>query len=143
MHRVMMPVAATSYQPLQVYESERLLYDLIRDPSKYETWFERYAGAVIMRLAYGKSIETGDEPFVRRALKVVHTVERVASPGSYIVDTFPIFMYFPSWLASFKREAHRLHEEELSLFRHLQNEVRAAMNAGTSTDCLTKTFLEE
>lgn len=49
-------------QPVQIYESERLLYDLIKAPSRYEGLFERYAGAVIMRLAYGKTIETDHEP---------------------------------------------------------------------------------
>ncbi len=93
-----------------------------------------------MRLAYGRTIETGNEPFVRRALKVVHTVERVASPGSYLVDTFPILIYLPTWLAPFKREANTLHQEELSLFRQLQNEVRSEMAAGKSSSVIHKDF---
>lgn len=99
MHTLTMPTAATSYEPLQIYESERLLFDLTRWPEKYEELFERYAGGVIMRLAYGKTIETGDEPYIRDALQVVHTVERVASPGAYLVDTFPSLMMLSTWLA--------------------------------------------
>ena len=144
MHTVTMHSAAVAYQPIQVHESERLLYDLIRAPSRYEDLFERYAGAVIMRLGYGKTIETGDEPYVKDALRIVHTVERVASPGSYLVDTFPILMHLPTWLAPFKREAARLHAFELALFRHLLSEVRDSSNVGDdrSPSCFARTFLE-
>ena len=143
MHVLTMPTAATSYQPLQVFESERLLFDLLRSPDEYEKFFEQYAGAVIIRLAYAKTIETGDEPYLRDVLKVVHTVERVASPGAYLVDTFPSLMYLPSWLAPFKREAARLHDFELTLFRGLLNEVRGKMNEGKAPKCFTTTFLEK
>lgn len=58
MHNLTMPAAATSFEPVQVHASLRLLYALIREPARYEELFERYAGAVITRLAYGKKFET-------------------------------------------------------------------------------------
>ncbi|EXJ92987.1 hypothetical protein A1O3_01543 [Capronia epimyces CBS 606.96] len=142
MHSMTMHAAATSYRPVQVHESERLLYDLLKAPDKYESAFERYAGAVVMRLGYGKTIETGDEPYVRDALRVVRNVERVASPGSYLVDTFPVLMCLPTWLAPFKREAARLHQFEMALFRQLLLEVRERMNVKKAPDCFMRTFLE-
>lgn len=142
MHNVTMHAAATSYQPVQVYESERMLYDLLKEPENYEDLFERYAGAVVMRLGYGKTIETGDEPYARDVLKVVHAVERVASPGAYLVDTFPILMHLPSWLAPFKREGAQLHNFEIRLFRELLYEVRGQIKAKKAPKCFAKTFLE-
>lgn len=119
-----------------------MLYDLLRTPEKYELLFERYAGALVMRLAYGKTINTGQEPYARDILKVVHTVERVASPGAYLVDTFPILMHLPAWLAPFKREAARLHDFEMTLFRKLLFEVRDKVKAEKAPKCFAKTFLE-
>ncbi len=136
-----MPSAATSYEPTQIHESERLLYDLIRQPERYEALFERYAGALIMLLGYGKTVDSGDKSY-QAALQVVHTVERVASPGSYLVDTFQILMYLPDWLAPFKREAAKLHESELNLFRGLLEEVRTKIRNGNCSECFMKTFLE-
>ncbi len=138
-----MPAAATSYQPVQIYESERLLHGLLNAPDGYEELFERYAGGVIMRLAYGKTIETGDEPYIQDALKVVHTVERVASPGAYLVDTFPCLMYLPSWLAPFKREAASLHDFEITLFRGLLSEVREKVKQDKALKCFSTTFLDK
>jgi hypothetical protein len=103
MHHLTMASAATSYQPIQEEEEEeegsvRVLRDLVRDPVEYERWFERYAAGLILRLAFGQTIYTGTEDSVRRILAVVHTVERVASPGAYLVDILPSLMYLPSLL---------------------------------------------
>jgi cytochrome P450 len=119
MHNLTNVSVATTYQPLQEVESIRAVRDLINAPGKYETWFERYSAGLILELAYDKPIVTGEELYVRRILQVVRTVERVASPGAYLVDTVPALMCLPSFLAPFKREADRLHQEELDLFREL------------------------
>lgn len=144
MHIMTMHSSATSYQPLQIYESERLMYDLIRTPENYEALFERYAAAVVMRLCYGKTVETGHEQYMRDVLKIVHTLERVASPGAYLVDTFPSLMYLPTWLAPFKQEAARLHDFEINTFRGLLLEVRDKMSKGDkkAPKCWTRTYFE-
>jgi cytochrome P450 len=143
MHILTMPSAAASYEPVQLHESARLLYGLLKEPSKYEELFELYAGGLIMELAYGITVDSSNDPYIKRALQVVHTVERVASPGAYLVDTFPILMYLPKWLAPFKREAEVLHHREISLFRELLFDVRDRMHSGKCGDCFAKKFFEK
>jgi hypothetical protein len=58
MHHLTMPSAATSYQPILLEESVRILRDLISRPNDYEKWFERYLGGLIMRLRFGKMLVT-------------------------------------------------------------------------------------
>lgn len=89
MHQVANSNVVSQYHSTQELESTRMLRDLIREPSKYEHWFERYAAAVVFRLAFGKRIETGDEEIVKKIVAVNHNLERIASPGAYLVDTFP------------------------------------------------------
>ncbi|KAL7908167.1 cytochrome P450 [Trichoderma velutinum] len=143
MHSFASQTAASAYEPIQLLESSRLLKDLLADPSNYEKWFERYSAAVILRLAYGKTIETGDEKVVREILEVVHTVERVASPGAYLVDIFPMLMWLPKWLAPFKREGERLHRRELNLFRQNLDDVRADIAKGSHTPSFCRSWLEK
>lgn len=119
MHHLTNTSVAETFVPLQQEESLRAIRDLLREPEKYATWFERYSAGLILRLAYSKSVNTGDEPYVRRIIAVVHNLERVASPGAYLVDAFPILLNLPSFLAPFKRDARRLHDEEAELFRSL------------------------
>lgn len=133
MHTMLMPSAATSYEPTQLMESSWALENLIRSPKDYQNWLERYSAGVIFRLAYGRRIVTGEEPEVRGIYEVLHTLERVATPGAYLVDTFPFLMNLPAIIAPFKRDLKRLHQVELSLFRQLYNET--ATPQGSKAEC--------
>jgi cytochrome P450 len=142
MHHLTMSTAAAAYEPIQIEESTRMLRDLIAKPNEYDKWLERYSAGLIMRLAFSKMVVTGEEPDVRQILEVIHTVERVASPGAYLVDVLPILMYLPKFIAPFKREGERLHQKELSLFRGLQGQVRHAMSNGmAANENFTSKFL--
>lgn len=143
MHSLASETVAPTYEPVQMRESFRLLKDLLADPNNYETWFERFSAGVVLQLAYGKTVETGDEPIVRDILEVVHTLERVISPGAYLVDTFPILMWLPKWLAPFKREGDRLHKRELNLFRKNIDDVRAEIANGDQTSSFCRSWLEK
>ncbi|KAF5594892.1 cytochrome p450 [Fusarium subglutinans] len=137
-----MLAAADSHQPVQDYESKKLLVSLLETPASYEKWFERYASGVVFRIGFGKWIETCDEPAVKRIIQVVHNLERVASPGAYLVDSMPVLNSLPEVVAPFKKEGRRLHEEELSLFRELQSDVRRGLQKGSGAQSFTRTFLE-
>ena len=129
-HQMTMPSAAVTYQPLQEDEALRAVHDLISTPVDYEKIFNRYAASIIMRLAFGITLFTGEEEAAQRILNVDHELERVASPGAYLVDMFPSMMLLPDFLAPFKREGKRLHAEELDLFRSLITDVDRKRQAG-------------
>lgn len=143
MHHVTNVNVANSYQPTQILESTRMLRDLIRDPTRYEHWFERYSAGIIFGLGFGKVIETGDEDIVQEILQVVHTVERVASPGAYLVDTFPALMSLPRLISPFRQELEGLHQRELNLFRRLMSDVREDMKQGKAPKCWERDFIEQ
>lgn len=142
MHQLTMPAAADSYQPVQNYESKKLLGSLLKSPTGYEKWFEQYASGVVLRIGFGKWLESADQ--IEKIIRVNHNLERVASPGAYLVDSFPILNLLPEFLAPFKQEGRRLHEEELGLFKELQADVRNELRRGHKADLksFTRTFLE-
>jgi cytochrome P450 len=140
MHHLTNVSVAATYEPLQEEESLRAVRDLLGGPEKYETVLERYSAGLILRLAYSKAILTGEEPFVRRIMAVVHAVERVASPGAYLVDTFPILMKLPAFMAPFKREGKALHDEEIDLFRTL---LKEGVECGEDNFCATWSSSQE
>lgn len=133
---------APSYEPIQSLESLYCIHGLLRSPQNYERLFDRYAASVILRLTYGQKVETGNEEVVKRIFAVNHHLERIASPGSYLVDTFPSLNLLPSFLAPWKREGHRLHDEELDLFMSQLYSVKASMDAGTAPPCFARSWWE-
>jgi hypothetical protein len=133
------PSATSSSQPTQLLESARLIHTLIDSPSNYEEITELYASSVVLRLTYAKSIKTGKEEFFRRVRVNAHNLERVASPGAYLVDSFPSLMYLPKFLAPFKREAERMHADELDLFRSF---LGGAMGEKDTAPCYSRTWAD-
>lgn len=142
MHQLTKESSSATYQPTQILESSRLLYDLIRKPEEYEGWFMRYSSGLIFRIGFGKVMKGNDDPLLKRLFRELHHVERVASPGVYLVDTFPFMMYLPDWLAPFKQELKALHAEELTIMRGLLHDVRKEMEDGKAPDCWEKTYIE-
>jgi hypothetical protein len=49
----------------------------------------RTAGAMILRIAYGYEIEETDDPFIKISDKAMEEFSLSATPGAFIVDTFP------------------------------------------------------
>ncbi|KAH7085785.1 cytochrome P450 [Paraphoma chrysanthemicola] len=141
-HAVTMPKAATSYQPLQLQESARLVRDLILEPKNYHTLFQRYASGLILRLTYDERIETGEEETVRLVYKNQVNAERVAAPGQYLVDVLPILLWVPKWLAPFKQEAAAHRKREVALFSGLVDKVKKDVEAGTAGPSFTRKWLE-
>lgn len=143
MHQLTMPAVAAMYEPAQILESTKLLFRLLRNPAAYQEIFEQYSGGLIFRIGYGKELVTGKEPQLLRILQVNHNLERIASPGAYLVDTIPALKYLPSCVAPFKREAARLHAEEYSLFHELLEDVRQAVQQGNAPPSFARQFVLE
>lgn len=141
-HHFLMQSAAKTYQATYLLESMQAIHDLTLAPHKYEDVFYRFAAGIIFRIAFGKTLNGPSRSFLPRVLKVVHTVERVGSPGAYLVDTLPFMLRIPKFLAPFKQELEQLHDEELLLFRELLEDVRQDMALNKSPPCFERTFLE-
>lgn len=145
MHHLAMPAVARKYEPIQEQESIRVLHELLHDSAKYEQWFERYAAGLIMQLAFGQKIITGKEEPVRRIYTILDHLSRLSEPAGYLVNVFPILLRLPSWLAPFKKEAARLHAEELNLFSSLVQEVEVRRSKGDphAENTFTSKWLED
>jgi cytochrome P450 len=145
-HGVAMPSVTVRYEGVQQEEALRMVRDLCREPAKYRAWLERFSGGVVMRLAYGVRLETGEEEVLRRIVQVNHNLERIGSPGAYLVDTFPWMMWLPAWLpgCGWKREGRRLHREEYGLFKGLVEDVMRRAERGDESveGCWAKLWLD-
>lgn len=84
-----------------------------------------------------------NEEELTRIINVDKTLEIVASPGAYLVDSLPFLTYLPTVYAPFKQEAQCLRNEELSLFRKFQQSLRADMQMGERGTSFTLSFLDK
>ncbi|KAL4767710.1 cytochrome P450 [Aspergillus nidulans var. acristatus] len=130
------PKMAERWEPFQEKMARRMVIDMVRDPGRYVYWFDRYASAVGLREVYGIITEDEDEAerHTKRIAERMHNIERIATPGGYLVELIPALMYLPAWLAPFKKEARRLHEIESRYFRELWDTAKKRYMDGEEKD---------
>jgi cytochrome P450 len=143
-HATIGPLVAGTYEHVQEEHALRLVLDLLRAPSDYGSHFERYAAGIIMRIVFGVDLRNDNDQRLVRMKAVFDNVVRALTPNAYLVNTFPILMRLPSWLAPFKRLGARLHAEEYDLFSGLVHDVERRADSGDTTvqETVTKRWLD-
>lgn len=94
--------AITAWGSKQTLEARRAIFDLPDEPEKYHYWFERFSTIISLRQIFGKDVKRGAEeiPHIERILSIMHTIERVSSPGAYLVASFPLLQHLPARLGT-------------------------------------------
>lgn len=66
------------------------------------------AGATTLAIAYGIEIQDVEDPYLAVAEEALTGLAASASPGMFLVDSFPILKYVPSWMpgAEFRKNAN-------------------------------------
>ena len=99
--------ASQEYRPLQLIETRRMLFKLLKNPEDFVHHIRQYvsqfwifliilksssssAAATIMRVTYGIEIEDYNDPNVAVAELAVQHVADAGTPGTFMVDILPI-----------------------------------------------------
>ncbi|KAE9372779.1 putative cytochrome P450 oxidoreductase OrdA-like protein [Stipitochalara longipes BDJ] len=101
-------VAVSRFNLLQEVEVGRFLLRTLETPDKLLGHIRREAGAVILKIAYGYTIEPHkSDPLVELAGKSLEEFAKAAVPGVWLVDIMPFLRYLPDWFpgTGFKRTA--------------------------------------
>lgn len=142
MHNVATSTVAATYRPAQTLEAVRMLRDILRAPEDYQSIFECYSVGIGMRLVYGQRLASGWARECRIILDIVHELERVGSPGAYLVDILPSMLYIPDFLAPWKRYLKARQRQDEAFFTELVGRTRHDMQSGKKTRSWTRTWLE-
>ncbi|KAF9235334.1 cytochrome P450 [Melanogaster broomeanus] len=138
-HTHLQPKAAEAYQDLQHEHARDFILDILRDPKHHFEHIKRFTVSVILHVTYGKSTPTAnDDPEVVRIYQNSKNLSRVARPGAYLVDIFPILKYVPGY----GRDLRKHHEFELALFRDQLSRVKDEMSRNEANPSFGKTLLE-
>ncbi|EJD00102.1 cytochrome P450 [Fomitiporia mediterranea MF3/22] len=146
MHQDFNPTASQKYWGVQEAESRLMVMNLLQqsDPQHLEGHLRKNAAAVIMHIAYGYTIKSSDDYFVAMAEESMRVASLAATPGKWLVDSFPILRFIPRWFpgASFRRSAEewssQLYTQSLVPF----NFVKEQMTAGTAKPSFTSLHLQ-
>ncbi|RAL00798.1 cytochrome P450 [Aspergillus ibericus CBS 121593] len=96
------------FNDIQMAEVGRFLLRVVEEPDKLFSHIRKEAGAIILRIGYGYTIEPHDrDPLVDLADVAMETFGIAMLPATWAVDFFPILRYVPAWFpgAGFKKIA--------------------------------------
>ncbi|KAL1984336.1 hypothetical protein VTN96DRAFT_9294 [Rasamsonia emersonii] len=100
--------SVSRFYPLQEVEVRRFLWRVLQKPDDLVQHLRTEAGAVILKIAYGYTIEPHKkDPFVDLADKTLLVFVAATTPTAWLVDIMPFLRYLPDWFpgTEFKRTA--------------------------------------
>ncbi|KAI1401832.1 cytochrome P450 [Hypoxylon fuscum] len=93
------------YRQFQNNESRVVAYDLLKAPEDYVKHFERYATSVVSIIAFGRRVESWDDPIITEVIAMMHLAADLNVPGKtfpMLMETFPFLAKFPNEIAPWK-----------------------------------------
>ncbi|KAI5806620.1 cytochrome P450 [Peziza echinospora] len=141
-HLGLCPKACESYKSIQESESRRLARDLTTNPLVFGKHLERYAASVMFSVAYGRRVDSLDDPVVRKVYDRMGYMSTLNVPGAFWAESFPILKLIPDCLAGWKREVKRRGAEGTELLTGLALAVKTQMEKADAPPSFTKTLWE-
>lgn len=138
--------ASARYHSVQAREVHLLVQRTLDNPEAFAQELKRMAGAIIMRVVYGYSIQGTSDPYVTIADNALRTLQLTSGLSApHLVDRFPVLSSVPAWLPGigWKRRAlaekHWVDEMSERPWRWTQNE----MAKGTAQPSFVSHLLEQ
>ncbi|TFK84725.1 cytochrome P450 [Polyporus arcularius HHB13444] len=133
-----------SYHPMLRRETYTFLAGLCDTPDRVNDHIKRWSAALVFDIAYGHRIASLDDELVTLNERVTEETVLAGSPGSMLVDFFPILKSYPLWLpgsgwmhqALFVRKVLR---QSLDI---PYERVYSALTAGTARPSVVASLLE-
>ncbi|PPQ82698.1 hypothetical protein CVT24_004307 [Panaeolus cyanescens] len=109
------PTHCQDYYALQDERAAAVVHKILQDPSRL-TYAKmqivncpRQIGAVILRAAYGYTVQSEDDPWLKTGLEMMHEFDLATTLGNFTVDFIPWIKYIPAWVpgASFQKKAQQ------------------------------------
>ncbi|KAJ7065516.1 cytochrome P450 [Mycena amicta] len=145
MHDSFNVTAVKQYHPQETTAAHELLRNLLCDPDNVMAPFRHMAGRLIMDIAYGIKVRAEADPYIDTIEEAMHGLSIASMPGAFLVDTFPVLKYVPSWFpgAGFKRRAARWRKVTLDVLELPFAETRKNIMSGTAVPSFASNNLQK
>ncbi|KAJ3478419.1 hypothetical protein NLI96_g9762 [Meripilus lineatus] len=99
----------------------------------------------LIKVMYGYTIKKSHDRLLAITEQAVVLMTQAATPGAFLVDTFPLLKYVPSWFpgAGFRRKAEEWKQLTLEVLESPFNDACGALEAGRATPCFVTDLTTE
>ncbi|KAJ7496794.1 cytochrome P450 [Mycena latifolia] len=133
----------TAYNHIFEQATHAYLRNLLQSPSLWKEHGYRYAGAIVLEIAYGYHADDRDDPLVKLVDEAMDQFSEMTAPNAFAVDAFPFLRFVPQWFpgASWKKKASHYHKTLETMLNTPYDWVRKQMAMGTSISCFVSDLL--
>jgi cytochrome P450 len=135
------PKQAESFRPIQKFESTQMAVDWLDTPQDYYEHTRRYAFSLIMQITFGRRFPKWGS----KEAEGIYTANRhfatVATPGAYIVDTFPLLAKIPGFgtvFGNWKRVADQLFQIDSTAFLGYYRKMKDELSRSAGQPCFAQ-----
>ncbi|KAK1835309.1 cytochrome P450 [Podospora conica] len=90
--------AITKYASIQEDEARQAVARIVKSPPGWENSFRRFAPAVVLRIGFGVTVNSDDDPYIKIAKDANLATSKGGNPGTALVDYLPAFRWIPEVL---------------------------------------------
>ncbi|KAF8510748.1 cytochrome P450 oxidoreductase [Gautieria morchelliformis] len=137
--------AITAFIPIQHLQTRLFLARTFEKPENLFSNIRLAQGAIFLRMSHGYNIKSStSDPFVAVVEKAAQQFYIATVPGAWLVDTFPLLRFIPSWFpfASFKRVAAEFRATNMEQANLPHDFVKQQMRENTALPSFTSSMLQ-
>ncbi|KAJ6623187.1 cytochrome P450 [Mycena sp. CBHHK59/15] len=134
----------TSYGHILETATQDFLHTVLRRPNLWVDHARRFAGAIVLKIAYGYKAQDQDDPLVRLVDDAMEQFSQMTVPNAYAVDTFPFLRYVPQWFpgGAWKKKAAHNRDTLQTMLNKPYEWAKSQMSMGLSTSCFVSDLLD-
>ncbi|KAL0064815.1 hypothetical protein AAF712_008212 [Marasmius tenuissimus] len=145
MQKVLSSTASQTYWAIEEEAARYMVNKILESPENLFQHLRRNAAFVVMKVAYGYTINDDADHFVRIAEEGIRVGSLATAPGKWLVDSIPILRLLPDWFpgAGFKRQAKKWSEQLYSQSLEPHRWVKKQMENGIAEPSFSSKLLED
>ncbi|KAF8525604.1 cytochrome P450 [Hysterangium stoloniferum] len=143
-YQMLQPRVVDGYQPMQLLESSKLLFDSLTAPDKTFLNTKRFSASLVFTLTYGRRFSP-DNAELKEVLGILDNFIENCYPGRHLVDTFPTLdsAWVPNFIATWRNKAREQHDREIKFYLRLLHDVKSRMDAGEHLESFAARLWED
>ncbi|KAF7369020.1 Cytochrome P450 [Mycena venus] len=134
----------SAYSNIFEKTTHSFLHGILESPSNWKDHGYRFAGAIVLKIAYGYQAEDKDDPLVKLVDDAMNQFSELTATNAFAVDTFPFLRFVPQWLpgGGWKKKVVPYHTTLQTMLDTPYAWVKKQMEMGTSISCFVSDLLE-
>ncbi|TCD66268.1 hypothetical protein EIP91_001597 [Steccherinum ochraceum] len=144
-HQEFHPTDIDKYKATQLKQARNFLGWVSKSPAQSYLHTRRFVTAIILSIAYGRTITDMDDEQVVLVEKVALGSAVATLPGSFWVEFLPFLKYLPRWIPgqTFRKHADTYIPLVAAMRDKPFGEVQAAVDQGRAAPSLAQTLIEK